>query len=268
MSSSTGRYDPIPEGTRESDGESQIADADLLNASSGEQLREASQPQVHLLRDGVICRTDPRARKRSRERIVVEATDGFIPLWEKGLLLRWEFNAASLVGFQNPAAIKTRIRGLLRSAIMAWGDALPVRFTENSDNSDFQIVVEQRDDCTPQGCVLAQAFFPDAGRHPLYVFPKMFAQSRKEQVETLAHEIGHVFGLRHFFAPEMEAAWPSEIFGEHKPFSIMNYGANSELTNQDRIDLKKLYEGAWNGQLQEINGTPIKLVRPFHYRNA
>jgi predicted Zn-dependent protease len=96
----------------------------------------------------------------------------------------------------------------------------------------------------------------------------MFTQSRKEQIDTLTHEIGHVFGLRHFFAPEMETAWPSEIFGEHKPFSIMNYGANSELSNEDRRDLRKLYEGAWSGELEEINGTPIKLVRPFHYRNS
>ena len=267
MASPTDSYNPVTH-AHDSDSHPDVADAELLKPSAADQFGEASRSQVHQLSDGVICRTDPRARKRSRERIVVDATDGFIPLWEKGLVLRWEFNAASLAAFQNPAAIKTRVRSLFRSAIMAWGDALPVRFTENSDNPDFQIVVEQRDDCTPQGCVLAQAFFPDAGRHPLYVFPKMFTQSRKEQVDTLIHEIGHVFGLRHFFAPEMEATWPVQVFGEHKPFSIMNYGANSELTDADRRDLKLLYEGAWSGQLRAINGTPIKLVRPFHYHDA
>ena len=54
------------------------------------------------------------------------------------------------------------------------------------------------------------------------------------------------------------------IFGEHKPFSIMNYGGLSELTDTDRSDLKKLYRSAWDGDLTNINGTPIKLVRPFH----
>jgi hypothetical protein len=92
----------------------------------------------------------------------------------------------------------------------------------------------------------------------------MFQQIKKEQVDTLAHEIGHVFGLRHFFAPETETRWPSVIFGAHNPFSIMNYGNNSELTEADRSDLKLLYEGAWSGQLKEINGTPVKLVRPYH----
>lgn len=52
----------------------------------------------------------------------------------------------------------------------------------------------------------------------------MFEQSKKEQMDMMTHEIGHVFGLRHFFAPENETLWPSVVFGKHKPFSIMNYG--------------------------------------------
>lgn len=93
----------------------------------------------------------------------------------------------------------------------------------------------------------------------------MFEQTEQEQVETLAHEIGHIFGLRHFFAPESETAWPSEIFGEHTRFSIMNYGRDSYMTDADRRDLKLLYQSAWSGALTNINGTPIKLVRPYHY---
>jgi hypothetical protein len=69
------------------------------------------------------------------------------------------------------------------------------------------------DNCTPSGCVLASAFFPDSGRHQLVLYPKMFSQSKKEQIETLIHEIGHIFGLRHFFANVSETVWPSEIFG-------------------------------------------------------
>src|SRR5690606_27446539 len=93
---------------------------------------------------------------------------------------------------------------------------------------------------------------------------KLFTQERKEQVDTLIHEIGHIFGLRHFFAQINEQAWPSEIFGKHAEFSIMNYGHLSELTKQDKIDLARLYESAWNGSLKEINGTPIKLVKPYN----
>jgi hypothetical protein len=82
-------------------------------------------------------------------------------------------------------------------------------------------------------------------------------------VDTLIHEIGHIFGLRHFFANVSETAWPSEVFGSHQAFSIMNYGAMSELTKVDRADLKTLYELAWQGQLTHINGTQVRLMRPF-----
>ncbi|MCU1517185.1 MAG: matrix metalloproteinase1, partial [Pseudarthrobacter sp.] len=81
--------------------------------------------------------------------------------------------------------------------------------------------------------------------------------------ETLIHEFGHVFGLRHFFADVSETAWPSQIFGTHSKFSIMNYGPNSTLTDADLADLTKLYALAWAGQLSSINGTPIRFVRPY-----
>jgi hypothetical protein len=44
----------------------------------------------------------------------------------------------------------------------------------------------------------------------------------------------------------------------------MNYGAMSELTDVDKSDLKQLYQRVWNGDLTKINGTPIRLMRPFH----
>jgi hypothetical protein len=158
------------------------------------------------------------------------------------------------------------VQSLLFDAIeLAWGDAVPIKFSERSDAWDFELSARNADDCDARGCTLASAFFPDAGRHELVIYPKMLEQPEKEQVDTLAHELGHVFSLRHFFAQISENRWPSEIFGVHRSFTIMNYGANSELTDDDKADLKKLYLSVWSGQLTEINGTPIQLVRPFHY---
>ncbi len=226
------------------------------------------EAQVHIYGRGFRCDTDSRGhalpRGLSTFEIVLDASEGFIPLWAKDTTLRWRFREHSLNFFDRPAAAKTAIRKLLADSILAWGDAVPVKFAERTDNWDFEIVMRQGDDCDNTGCTLASAFFPDSGRHKLVLYPQMFSLSREEQVETLIHEIGHAFGLRHFFANISETEEASVIFGTHKPFSIMNYGNKSHLTDADRADLRRLYQKVWSGQLTKINGTPIRLVRPFH----
>jgi len=229
-----------------------------------------TESQVHVFGKGVICDTDsrgyPTVQNLDPVAIVVDASEGFIPLWAPDQILRWRFQERSLRAFQDPKGLATEIKRLLGEALLAWGDAAPVKFAQRNDAWDFEIVASAADRCSPNGCVLASAFFPDAGRHELVIYPKMFTQSPQEQVETLIHEIGHTFGLRHFFANVSEQAWPSEIFGQHKAFSIMNYGNKSVLTSDDKADLKSLYTLAWNGQLTHINGTPIQFVRPFSAR--
>lgn len=233
-----------------------------------ERTDEDSSSRVHLLRNGIRCDTEARGyaepRGESPFKIVLEASEGFIPLWARNTILRWRFREQSMSHFANPAAAKDEIRKLFGEALVAWGEAAPVRFTEDKDVWDFQIVMRGADDCDGTGCVLASAFFPDSGRHEFVMYPQLFTQSREEQVETFIHEIGHIFGLRHFFAQIHEKKWPSEIFGEHKPFSIMNYGSMSALADADREDLALLYQSAWSGTLTHVNGTPIRFVKPYH----
>lgn len=246
--------------------------ADAQPANSPQLLKAApstkADPDVHVFANGFRCDTETRGHAtpqgRSPLELVVDASEGFIPLWVKDTTLRWRFRESTMKYFKSPAAAKIEIRKLLGEALLAWGDAAPVRFAERTDASDFEIVMRKNDDCDNNGCVLASAFFPDSGRHQLTLYPMMFTQIRQEQVETLTHEIGHVFGLRHFFANVSETAWPSQIFGTHKAFSIMNYGGQSVLTADDKSDLKRLYQLVWSGELTQINGTPIKLVRAFH----
>ncbi|MGZ8313389.1 MAG: matrixin family metalloprotease [Allosphingosinicella sp.] len=235
-------------------------------------LRPGTEPSekdadVHVYGKGHVCDTEkrgfPTPRGRTLVEIVVDASDGFVPLWAENSTLRWRFQERSLRAFRDPEAAKVAIRQLLGEALLAWGDASPIRFAERSDAWDFEIAVRSGDQCNANGCVLASAFFPDQGQHELVIYPKMFSQSREEQVETLIHEIGHVFGLRHFFANISELRWRSEIFGSHNKFTIMNYGADSRLTDADRSDLSDLYRAVWTGQLPDINGTPIRLMKPF-----
>lgn len=195
--------------------------------------------------------------------IVVDATEGFIPLWEEHSTLRWRFNDVSMQVFADPAAAKTAIEALFAEAVGRWGNACPVSFKKDDSRYDFEIRMHSEKRCSPNGCVLASAFFPDGGQHELQIYPTMFEQPREEQIETLVHEIGHVFGLRHFFALVSESAWPAIIYGEHKKFSIMNYGADSRLTDDDKADLQRLYENVWARKIVALNGTPITLMRPF-----
>lgn len=229
---------------------------------------EELPPHVHIIRKGVCCITEPRGHATPSGldpiRLIVNAPGGFIPLWAKGTTLRWRFAERTLAPFSDPIVAESAIERLLAEAILLWGDATPVKFAKRSDAWDFEIVVKRFDECNSDGCVLASAFFPDGGRHELSIYPRMFTQSRQEQIETMAHEIGHVFGLRHFFALVEETRWPAEKFGSHSKFTIMNYNEESVLTETDRTDLIALYQGAWSGALTHINGTPIRLVRPFH----
>jgi hypothetical protein len=242
-------------------------------APAEKQVEEEHKEKLsHIIRRGVRCATEQIAQSKARGRspleIVLDASEGFVPLWEKNCTLRWRFKDRTLQQFKDPLAAKAVIEQLLAESILEWRNAAPIKFSQSDTAWDFEIAVEENDDCDPTGCVLASAFFPDAGRHTLKIFPKMLKQKRSEQVETLVHEIGHVFGLRHFFALELETPWPAEIFGEHKPFGIMNYGDASVLTDADRDDLRRVYELAWSGELTNINGTPIRFVRPFHTSGA
>jgi hypothetical protein len=234
-----------------------------------EEAAREEEPQIHVYGPGAICDTEKRGyatpENRTPAEIVVDASEGFIPLWAKDVTLRWRFQERSMTFFEDPEAAKPAITELLGEALLAWGeDVAPVKFAQRDDAWDFEIVVREADRCNINGCVLASAFFPDPGQHELAIYPRMFTQSREEQVETLIHEIGHIFGLRHFFANISETRWPSEVFGTHRPFSIMNYGSQSELTDDDKADLKRLYQSAWSGELTEINGTQIRHVKPFN----
>ncbi len=221
----------------------------------------------HVYNKNVICVTDSKGNAQPDDKdlaeIRVDSSNGFIPLWKKGVTLNWRFNKSFGSFFKKPEAAKAGIRKLLGNAILSWKDACPVKFHEDKDAWDFEIAMHASD-CDNEGCVLASAFFPGQGQNMLFIYPTLLEQSSQEQLETMQHEIGHVFGLRHFFANISEKEWKSELFGTNSPFSIMNYGEKSKLTANDIKDLKRLYELVWSGQLKEINGTKIKKMVSYH----
>jgi hypothetical protein len=233
-------------------------------------------PQMHVYGPNAQCITDtslgkatPQDSRDPLELVVGVGApgEGIIPLWEEGTTLRWRFRERSLILVEDPEGAKTFLQELLGAALLAWGDAAPVRFVYGEDRYDFEIALNWASDCTisngSRACTLARAFFPARAQETLWLYPELFEQSAQEMIETIVHELGHCFGLRHYFAPEKETGWPAVVFGTHKPFSIMNYGSQSVLTEADRDDLKRLYEAAWSGKINNISGLPIRLVKPL-----
>lgn len=226
------------------------------------------EKHLHVYKKHVICVTESKGYSRPDDKdsleLRLDATYGVIPLWQKNVTLNWRFSKSFGSYFARPEEAKAGVRQLLAKAIMAWGEACPIKFHEDNDAWDFEILMHQ-ENCNDRGCVLASAFFPGPGQNKFYIYPTMFQQEEAEQIETIEHEIGHVFGLRHFFA-NLEVG-PNELFGSDNPLSIMNYGDESTLTETDIRDLKSLYDLVWSGQLTEINGTKIKLFMPYHTIN-
>jgi len=231
------------------------------------------EPQMHVYGPNAQCITDTSLGKATPQdrrdplRLVLNAQRGVVQLWAEGTTLRWRFRERSFLLFEDPEGAKSYVQDLFGASILSWGDAYPIRFAYAEDRWDFEIAINWVSDCTisngSKACVLASAFFPGSGPSTVWVYPEAFEQSPQEQVETFAHEFGHVVGLRHYFALAEETDFPAELFGTQNPFSIMNYGSESVLTPDDRADLKRLYEAAWSGELKEIGRSPIQLVKPF-----
>ncbi|KAF9155856.1 hypothetical protein BG015_008327 [Linnemannia schmuckeri] len=228
-----------------------------------------ADPSTHRFGKHRLCVTGERAHKLSPLELR-GGTRGFIPVWEKDVVLRYRFNDRSL---RESKRTKKEILNLFNKAVEQWGDAAPVKFIEDEVVWDFEFDVRKDRFCFEDGCVLASAFFPDGGRHHFVIYPSMFDQSEPEQVETLVHELGHVFGLRHWFAKyedaELGGDWRSEVFGHNDPVTIMNYDDlttdidECTLTKNDKHDLKHFYNLVWNRDLVSINKTPIRLFKPF-----
>ncbi|WP_226646710.1 matrix metalloproteinase-11 [Microbulbifer variabilis] len=192
-----------------------------LELKSKKECVSCAEPIVHKYDDNKVCVTDkvgyPVLENRSPLDLVLHSGEGYISLWGKNVTLRWKFDEESLRYFKKPDEVKDYIRALLGEALLKWGDASPVKFNENPNVWDFKIRVESVEICSVVGCTLSRAFFPNPGRNELVLFPTMFEQNRKEQVDTMIHELGHIFELRHFFADLKEKAWHSVIYGVHKP---------------------------------------------------
>ncbi len=75
------------------------------------------ESQFHVFGHGAICDTDTRGHATAGDRtpteIVVDASEGFIPLWGKDMILRWRFQERSMSIVEDPESAKIAIKELL-----------------------------------------------------------------------------------------------------------------------------------------------------------
>lgn len=69
------------------------AQSNPFQPRNAEEAAREAEPQIHVFGKGVICDTDTRGHatpgNRTPFELVVDASEGFIPLWARDMTLRW-----------------------------------------------------------------------------------------------------------------------------------------------------------------------------------
>ncbi|KKP05516.1 hypothetical protein THAR02_02408 [Trichoderma harzianum] len=183
---------------------------------------------------------------------------GEIPRWNPGSELGYAIHDETF-----PPDLSAKIGPAMETAVKMWqGRGVTFKQVGRNDPATFAVVFE---DGNPKA--YARAFFPNEQRRKLSVF------GRTRRVPDslpgfLAHELGHIQGLRHEFAhtDEEEMQFPSVLVGSENAQSIMNYFARPEQYQVQQSDLKEL-RSFYEYDKAEYKGLPIRdidpVVRPF-----
>ena len=217
----------------------------------------------------IRCQTDQVGRgqvaKAGNDSLVVDNTDGFVPLWQRGTVLRYKIDIESFQSlYANANETIANVERSFDEAFRSWRFE-GIDMQRNQQSFDFIIHAADTNGDALNGYVLASAFFPSSNLNHFQIHPEAFTMGNG-LVQTLQHEIGHVFGLRHWFYWRES---PAKLFGDQSEKTIMNYGANSVLTDQDRADLQRMYNAVWSGEPNIFgDNTPVVLFDPYSTTTA
>ncbi|KAL4903320.1 hypothetical protein BDW74DRAFT_180184 [Aspergillus multicolor] len=152
---------------------------------------------------------------------------------------------AAFAGQTNIASLQPELAVLaatkLNEATTEW-NALNIgaQFAWAEKIEDAAFVLTFADQVSPG--TLAEAFFPsDVDLNQLNVYAAAFKPGTVQYLKNIfLHELGHVLGLRHEFAPEKEKSIKSVQVGPRNPTSVMSYEFPPQIQTTD-VDSTKVF---------------------------
>lgn len=170
-------------------------------------------------------------------------------LWQKNQTLYWSFSNDFDTNY------RLEFKTLFDAAINQWqqdGYPLPIGIIYTNDSSKANFLVEKNKNSYQGnriGTVYASSFFPEEHRSNLIIYKEFENNSDRININILAHELGHIFGLCHIDDEDAQSVY------DYSADTVMVVGY--PVSRNDLIELKKMYSEAW--KKGNVNGKKIIL---------
>ncbi|KAL7961094.1 hypothetical protein V8C34DRAFT_312191 [Trichoderma compactum] len=173
-----------------------------------------------------------------------DSKEVYIPRWLRGSVLTYTVDAKSFPTIAEAGQVKAA----MQDAISMWR-GIGARFcfedleADNYGSATFVVRYDGRR-CSN---TYAISFFPDELPGELLVYNLALSKA-PHLANILAHEVGHILGLRHEFADKNHKEGRilrCVLFGKKNPRSIMNYYEDPgqlQVSEQDLRELREFYE--------------------------
>lgn len=244
-SDTTGRYDPESQIKNGRDQEKYLSTSTETGVTTTAAFLRRTAFPLHTFVVKYRCATETYGCAEVRV-----GKGNYIPRWRKGSELTYTVDVESFPTLAEAMQVKEA----MQEAISMWkGIGASFKYLEVDINGSATFVVTYRRD-GPRD-LYARSFFPDdsTGELPVY---NLALSNAAHLANILAHEVGHILGLRHEFADEYHPEgriFPCVLLGKKNPRSIMNYYKDPgqlKVSEQDLRGLKELYEcndGSYKG---------------------